>query len=204
MKMKFSKRYLLIQRIIQILGVIALIASGIMVVWLYKLGILNDSNVLKDVVKRHDILGPFIFILVQILQIVFPVIPGGVTTVAGFLIFGPWLGFILNYVGILIGSGALFLLVKRFGRKFVMLFMSEETFYKYERKLESKGYEKFFIFCMASPISPADVMVMITGLTNMSLRRFMTIIAITKPISIISYSYFWIYGSSWVKRLLGK
>ena len=193
MKMKFSKRYLLIQRIIQILGVIALIASGIMVVWLYKLGILNDSNVLKDVVKRHDILGPFIFILVQILQIVFPVIPGGVTTVAGFLIFGPWLGFILNYVGILIGSGALFLLVKRFGRKFVMLFMSEETFYKYERKLESKGYEKFFIFCMASPISPADVMVMITGLTNMSLRRFMTILAITKPISIISYSYFWIY-----------
>ena len=142
MKMKFSKRYLLIQRIIQILGVIALIASGIMVVWLYKLGILNDSNVLKDVVKRHDILGPFLFILVQILQIVFPVIPGGVTTVAGFLIFGPWLGFILNYVGILIGSGALFLLVKRFGRKFVMLFMSEETFYKYERKLESKGYEK--------------------------------------------------------------
>lgn len=204
MKMKLSKRYLMWQRIIKILGVLALIASALAVVWLYKLGILNDSNVLKDIVKKHDILGPFIFILVQIFQIVFPVIPGGVTTVAGFLIFGPWLGFVLNYIGILIGSGALFLLVKRFGRKFVLLFMSEETFYKYEKKLESKGYERLFIFCMASPVSPADVMVMITGLTNMSLRRFMTIIALTKPISIISYSYFWIYGSDWLQRLLGK
>lgn len=195
MKMKLSRHYLILQKTIQILGILALIASVILVIWFYKLGILNDSNALKDLVHRHRVLGPLIFILVQIFQIVFPVIPGGVTTVAGFLIFDVWLGFILNYIGIIIGSILLFLLVKWFGRKFILLFMKRETFDKYEAKLESETYEKLFIFCMLSPVSPADVMVMITGLTDMTLKRFTTIIVIAKPLSIISYSYFWIYGS---------
>ncbi|MGT2947776.1 TVP38/TMEM64 family protein [Streptococcus devriesei] len=201
MKMKLSRRYLILQKFIQILGILALIASAILVIWFYKLGILNDSNALKDLVHRHRVIGPLIFILVQIFQIVFPVIPGGVTTVAGFLIFDTWLGFILNYIGIIIGSVMLFLLVKWFGRKFILLFMKKETFYKYEAKLESDTYEKLFIFCMLSPVSPADIMVMITGLTNMTLKRFTTIIVIAKPLSIISYSYFWIYGSKFLEHL---
>ena len=140
--------------------------------------------------------------MIQIIQVVFPVIPGGVTTIAGFLIFGPVLGFIYNYIGILVGSGILFQLVRIFGRKFILLFVSEETFYRYEAKLETPGYERFFIFCMASPISPADVMVMITGLTQMSFRKFMIINIIAKPLSIIGYSYLWIFGGDLVKIFL--
>ncbi|BBC56711.1 MAG: TVP38/TMEM64 family protein [Streptococcus mutans] len=204
MKVKLSKRYILMQKIIQALGILALIVSVILVIWFYKLGILNDSNALKDLVHHHKVLGPLIFILVQIFQIVFPVIPGGVTTVAGFLIFGTWLGFILNYIGIIIGSVLLFLLVKWLGRKFILLFMKEDTFYKYEAKLESDTYEKLFIFCMLSPVSPADIMVMITGLTSMSLKRFTAIMVITKPLSIICYSYFWIYGSKLLEFLFHK
>ncbi|EHJ52346.1 TVP38/TMEM64 family protein [Streptococcus macacae] len=199
MKEKLSKHFVMTQKIIQFLGILAIIGSVVLVIWFYKLGILNDSNALKDLVQRHKVIGPLIFILVQIFQIVFPVIPGGVTTVAGFLIFGTWTGFILNYIGILIGSVILFLLVKWFGRKFILLFMKEETFYKYEAKLESDTYEKLFIFSMLSPVSPADIMVMITGLTSMSLKRFTTILIITKPLSIIAYSYFWIYGSKIVE-----
>lgn len=138
-----SRRYIFFQRLIQFLGFLALIGSFVLVVWFYRLGILNDNNALKDLVKRHDVWGPLIFILVQIFQIVFPVIPGGVTTVAGFLIFGPWLGFVYNYIGIIIGSAILFLIVRRFGRRFILLFVNEKTFYKYEAKLETKGYEKF-------------------------------------------------------------
>lgn len=202
MEMKQSKRYKMIQRIIQILGIIAIIASFILVVWLYQLGILNDSNQMKDLVKRHDILGPLIFIGIQILQVVFPVIPGGVTTIVGFLVFGPWLGFILNYVGIVIGSIILFALVQRYGRKFILLFVKEDEFFKYEKRLESEGYERFFILCMLSPISPADILVMITGLTNMSIKRFTTIMILTKPLSILSYSYLWIYGGKWIQQFL--
>ncbi len=202
MNMKLSKRYRFWQKVIKALGVLALIATLVLVVYLYKLGILNDSNELKDLVHKYEFWGPMIFIVAQIVQIVFPVIPGGVTTVAGFLIFGPTLGFIYNYIGIIMGGVILFWLVKFYGRKFVLLFMDQKTFDKYKYELETSGYEKFFIFCMASPISPADIMVMITGLSNMSIKRFVTIIMITKPISIIGYSYLWIYGGDILKNFL--
>lgn len=202
MKTKISKRYVFFQRLIQFLGILALIGTLTLVVWFYRLGILNDSNALKDFVQRHQFWGPLIFVLVQIFQIVFPVIPGGVTTIAGFLIFGPWLGFLYNYLGIIIGSIILFLLVRIYGRKFILLFANEKTFYKYEAKLETKRFEIFFILCMLSPISPADVLVMITGLTRISLRRFILIIMLAKPISIISYSYIWIFGGDLIKMIL--
>ncbi|KHD46760.1 TVP38/TMEM64 family protein [Streptococcus hongkongensis] len=199
MKNHDSKTYQFMQKLFKVLGILALIGSFILAFWLYKLGILNDKNALKDLVTAYPFWGPSIFIVVQIFQIVFPVIPGGLTTIAGFLIFGPIEGFLYNYIGIIIGSYLLFAIVKIYGRKFILLFVDEKTFYRYERRLETPGYEKLFIFCMASPISPADVMVMVTGLTNMSVKRFMTIILITKPISVIGYGYLFIFGGDIVK-----
>lgn len=202
MKTKVSSKYLLLQKIFQILGIVALIGSVFLVIWLYQLGIMNDSNSLKDFVHKYKFWGPFVFILIQIFQVVFPIIPGGVTTVAGQLIFGPWLGFIYNYIGISLGSIILFWLVKVYGKKFILLFVKEKTFYDYEKRLETPGFERFFIICMISPISPADIMVMIMGLSNMTLKRLTAIILITKPISIIGYSYLWIFGGDIIKFFL--
>lgn len=202
MKMKYSERYRFAQKLIRISSFLALIATGFLVFWLYHIGILHDSNVLKSTLHRYTILGPLIFIAVQIIQVVFPVIPGGVTTVVGFIVFGWWKGFIYNYIGIVIGSIILFALVKRFGRKFILLFIKEDTFFKYERKLESKHFENLFIFSMVSPISPADIMVMVTALTSMSLKRFLIIILLSKPFSIIGYSAMWLYGGDCLKKFL--
>ena len=94
------------------------------------------------------------------------------------------------------------ILVRLYGRKFILLFIDEETFYKYEAKLDTQNYENFFIICMLSPISPADVVVMITGLSRISLKRFTFIILLAKPISIISYSYIWIFGGNILKLIL--
>lgn len=194
--------YKRLQQFFRVLGGVTLIGSVFLVIWLYHMGILNDTNALKDWVTKFPILAPFLFMLIQIIQIVVPIIPGGVTTVAGAMIFGSVWGFVYNYISIILGSLFLFLLVRKYGRAFILLFVKEDEFRKYEQKLDSKTYERFFIFCMASPVSPADIVVMITGLTNMSVKRFLTIILITKPLSIIGYSYLWIYGSRIADYLL--
>ncbi|HFH9837989.1 TPA: TVP38/TMEM64 family protein [Streptococcus suis] len=189
------------QQTIRVLSVLTLIATGFFLIWLYRIGILNDQNVLTDLIKSHGAFGSLTFLLIQIVQVVFPIIPGGVTTVVGFLVFNFWWGFFLNYIGISIGSIILFWLSRRYGKKFCLLFMNEETFYKYESKIDNKrGYEIFFILCMLSPISPADIVVMITGLTSMSYRKFIIIILLCRPISIVAYSFFWIYGSQWLQQ----
>lgn len=193
--------YKRLQQFFKLLGLLALIGSIILVVWLFRQGILNDSNAFKDWVNQYKIVAPLVFIIIQIVQIVIPIIPGGVTTVAGTLVFGPIFGFLYNYIGIVIGSLALFHLVKVYGRRFILLFISQEKFFAYEHHLESKTYERLFIFSMASPVSPADILVMITGLTDMSYRRFLRIIFWTKPFSIIGYSYLWIYGGKIFQHL---
>lgn len=191
------------QKTIQILSTITLIGTFIFLFWLYRIGILNDQNVLSDWIKNQGALGSLFFLLLQIVQVIFPIIPGGVTTVVGFLVFNFWLGFFLNYVGISIGSIILFWLARRYGKKFCLLFMSEETFHKYESRIDNKrGYEIFFILCMLSPISPADIVVMITGLTSMSYRKFITITLLCRPFSIVAYSFFWIYGSQFLQQFL--
>ncbi|HEL9644492.1 TPA: TVP38/TMEM64 family protein [Streptococcus suis] len=191
------------QQTIRVLSIVTLIATGFFLIWLYRIGILNDQNVLTDLIKSLGAFGSLTFLLIQIVQVVFPIIPGGVTTVVGFLVFNFWWGFFLNYIGISIGSIILFWLSRRYGKKFCLLFMSEETFYKYESKIDNKrGYEIFFIICMLSPISPADIIVMITGLTSMSYRKFITITLLCRPLSIVAYSFFWIYGSQWLQHLL--
>lgn len=192
------------QKTFQVLSILALIASFGFVIWLYHIGILNDQNVLTQTIKNQGVWGIFSYLGLQIIQVVFPIIPGGITTVVGFLIFGHWWGFVINYIGISIGSILLFWLSRRYGKAFCLLFMKEETFYKYERKIDDKrGYEIFFTLCMLSPISPADILVMITGLTSMSYKKFLTIILICRPISIVLYSLFWIYGAKWIQYLFG-
>ncbi|MFC3931774.1 VTT domain-containing protein [Streptococcus dentapri] len=195
--------YNIIKKTIEWLGTLTLIATAILVIWLLKEGTLNDFEAFKAWVAQYKILSPLIFILIQIIQVVLPIIPGGITTIAGFAVFGFWQGLLYNSIGIIIGSILLFILVQKFGVKFILLFVKEATFLKYEAKLESPGYERLFILLMISPISPADLLVMVTGLTNMSLKKFSIIMLITKPISIVGYNLIWLVGGDWAYYFFG-
>ena len=42
---------------------------------------------------------------------------------------------------------------------------------------------------MIWPISPADFLCMLAGLTNMTFKRYMTIIILCKPITLVIYTY---------------
>ena len=42
---------------------------------------------------------------------------------------------------------------------------------------------------MISPVSPADFLCALAGLTKMSFKKYMTIIILTKPITLVAYTY---------------
>ena len=192
-----------LKKLVKFLGIFSITLTVLFLVYLFKnMDILNNPDALTRALKGHLILGSIGFLLLQIIQVVIPIIPGGVTTVVGFMAFGPILGFILNYVGIVIGSIILFLLTRRYGKPFILLFVDEKSFKHYEQKLASSTYETVFALNMASPISPADILVMVTGLSRMSFKRFLYIILICKPISIVAFCYFWIYGGRFIKSFL--
>ncbi|MGT2714342.1 VTT domain-containing protein [Streptococcus pluranimalium] len=148
--------------------------------------------------------GAILFFGVQVLQVLIAPIPGGIITAVGILAFGSVLGFLLDflldYLGILLGSLLLFRFVRTYGSSAIYLMISEEKLSVYEERVFGNYFHKLVSIVMLAPIGPADITVMLAGLSKISEKKMMTILVLCRPVSIISYSLFWIYGSYWLER----
>lgn len=188
--------------IASLLSVIAMI--GIAIYW-YRLGIFRSQATLDQYIHQRHVIGPLVFILIQIIQVVIPVIPGGVSTGVGVILFGPVNGFIYNYIGIVLGSFINFFLSRRYGKGFILHMIPQKTFDKYfnKNKLRSqKAFDLFFALAIFLPVAPDDVLVMIAGLTKMTWAKFSAIIILLKPFTIAAYSFVLVYGSQWLLNLI--
>ncbi|MBL1225151.1 TVP38/TMEM64 family protein [Enterococcus sp. BWR-S5] len=192
------------RKIIQMVSVIGIVATIIVTVYFLKLGVFQDTNALRGLVGNSVILGPIIFMFIQIIQVVIPIIPGGISCAAGVLIFGPVAGFIYNYVGIAIGSVIIFMLSKKYGKPFVLSLISDKTYNKYIGWLDNENrFERLFTLAILFPFSPDDALCLLAGMTKMSLKKFTLIIILGKPLSIAIYSLALIYGGGYLNTLLG-
>ena len=192
------------RRIINTISIIGLGLSIALTIYFINLGVFKDINALRGLVGNSVILGPIVFILLQILQVVIPIIPGGVSSAAGVLIFGPYLGFVYNYVGISLGSVIIILLGRRYGKPFILSMISDKTYDKYIGWLDNQSrFEKLFALAIFLPVAPDDALCLMAGLTNMSVKKFTLIILLAKPASIFLYSMALIYGGTFLTGLLG-
>ena len=190
------------RRIINTISIIGLGLSIALTIYFINLGVFKDINALRGLVGNSVILGPIIFMLLQILQVVIPIIPGGISSAAGVLIFGPYLGFVYNYVGI--GSVIIFLLGRRYGKPFILSMISDKTYDKYIGWLDNQSrFEKLFALAIFLPVAPDDALCLMAGLTNISVKKFTLIILLAKPLSIFLYSMALIYGGTFLTGLLG-
>lgn len=98
------------KNMIHVLSACGMIATLITMYLAYQQGLFTSAEKLKAFVDAIGIWGPVSFILLQVIQVVVPIIPGGITCVAGIIIFGPFWGFIYNYIGIVLGKPASLLL----------------------------------------------------------------------------------------------
>ena len=155
----------------------------------YQKGIFTSRDLLELFIRQSSFWGPLLFIVIQIAQVVIAVIPGGLTCLAGVVFFGPWYGFLYSAVGIIIGSCINFYLARRYGEKFIRLFVSNETYEKTKKKfLTGKKFDVVFTAAILLPCAPDDVLCMLAGLTDMSWRKFLTILFLGRPVTIIVYS----------------
>ena len=192
------------RKLINFISIIGLGLSIALTIYFINLGVFKHLNALRGLVGDSIILGPIIFVFIQILQVVIPIIPGGISTAAGVLIFGPYAGFIYNYIGICIGSIIIFLLGRRYGKPFILSMISDKTYNKYIGWLDNQNrFEKLFALAIFLPVAPDDALCLMAGLTNMSVKRYTLIILIAKPLSIFLYSMALIYGGQYLSGLLG-
>ena len=192
------------RRAVNVVTILCTAAMISFVIYGLKSGIFTDRAMMEELVSRGGIWGPITFMIIQMVQVVVPVIPGGITCAVGVVVFGPWYGLLYNYIGIVAGSCINFYLARRYGQCLVKFFVKEETYNKYITWLEKgKKFDKFFAAAIFFPCAPDDVLCMIAGLTKMSWKKFSAIILLGKPASIAAYSMALIYAGGFLSGLLG-
>lgn len=149
---------------------------------------INSVGQLKEFILSGGIYSYLIFFLIQFLQVTFVPIPAFITTVAGTLVFGPWLTTLISIAAQLLGAVVAFLLGRKLGRKVVSWIAGEEQTKKWEVQL-GKGKYVFFLM-MLFPVFPDDLLCLVAGLTSMSFRFFFVTNLITRPIAIVATCFF--------------
>ena len=177
-----SKLILNILTIIGIAAVIFFIYFAVKEKWFL------DNEILLTKIKSFGLLAPLCFILIQIVQVVLPVIPGGASCLVGVMAFGAVGGFIYNYVGLVLGSICSFLLSRKFGMSIINKLFKEKDIKKALDKINNSKYDLIFFLIILLPGLPDDLFCYISGITKMSLKKFTLIILIGKPLTLLVYS----------------
>lgn len=132
-----------------------------------------DLTIFRDMVAERPITGRLIFLGIQILQVFVAFIPGQVVQLAAGVVFNPYEGMALCLLGAAIASTIVFIFVKKFGIKFVELFVPSSSIdhlkiINNDRKLNTIIFLLFLI-----PGLPNDVFTYIFPLTRIKLRTFL-------------------------------
>lgn len=155
----------------------------------YNRQLFTSQAALQSYITGFGIAGALIFILFQAVQVVLPILPGGLGCLAGVLLFGPWKGFVYNYIGICIGSIAAFFIARNFGKPVLYALFNEKTITKYEKWTGSDSkFTKWFAIAIFLPVAPDDFLCYLAGTTQMGWKKFASIILLGKPFSISLYS----------------
>jgi len=140
-------------------------------------GVFGSAETVRAYVAGFGVWAPLAFFLAHAAQVVVAPLPGGATTVAGPLLFGPWAGTALVLAGGVAGSVVLFALVRRWGRPLAARIVGRANFERFSDAFDDeKGMALFVV--MLVPLVPDDVAVAAAGLSGISLKRFVLLVAL--------------------------
>lgn len=180
----------LIQFGLNLLNILGIAVTIYALYWGIQNQIFTSEAALRELLTKMGPAAPFGFILIQVIQTVIPIIPAALTIPMGSMIFGMGYGFLLNFIGIMIGSVLNFVLARKFGRPFVEMLVSNKQWNKYVSWLDQgKRFDQLFTFGMFFPLSPADFLCYLAGLSSISFKKYMIILSLGKPLTLFIYSY---------------
>lgn len=122
----------------------------------------------------HIVLAPFLFVLLRMLPILIPPIPGFLVDALGIVLFPWYLGFVLAVIGGMLGAVGAFYVSRHFREPLLRRFRLLQKIHRWEDHYSEK--QKFWgLFLLRLTTAPFfDYISYAAGLTHMSVRLFVT------------------------------
>jgi uncharacterized membrane protein YdjX (TVP38/TMEM64 family) len=177
------------QPALNVFAAVNLLACAVLAVVGYRMGLFTSVESLQAWVEGFGPIAPVIFILFQAVQVIIPIIPGGVSLAGGVVIFGPWWGFVYNYIGICLGSLIVFEISRGCGKPLMYKLFPAKAIARYEHFANDRHrFTKMFALAIFAPCAPDDMLCYLAGTTDMSRKTYTLIILLGKPASTALYS----------------
>jgi uncharacterized membrane protein YdjX (TVP38/TMEM64 family) len=176
------KKYLPIIIFVAVMGILTLI------LWPYVEGLATPEGreEFKVWVDGLGFGGWLVTLGIQLLQIFVALIPGEPVELMLGYVWGPWLGTLTCLIGIFIGTATIFLLVRKFGMKFVSRFVDPEELkrYKFLRDKNKVDITVFILFFI--PGTPKDALTYIAPIAPIGAVKYLLIATFARIPSIIT------------------
>ena len=146
----------------------------------------SGRDQLVDFIRSKEIFGVFIFVLIQVIQVVVFIIPGEFIEVVAGMIYGPIWGYVLCQIGMIIAIIIIFYSVKFLGYDFIVSLIGEKKFNEYDFLKNNKKVSGLVAVLYLIPGTPKDALTYFIPFTNITLFKFIVISSIARFPSVIS------------------
>jgi uncharacterized membrane protein YdjX (TVP38/TMEM64 family) len=134
----------------------------------------TDKDLMLNLIEEHRTYAVFIFIVLQVIQVLVAFLPGEVTGFVGGISFGPLWGIIFSTAGLTLGSWIAFNLARIVGRPLIDIIVRQETIKRFDYVMKHKGlFIAFLLFLI--PGFPKDILCYILGLGHIRQIDFLMV-----------------------------
>ncbi len=165
--------------------------------------VMHDGTKARKTILSYGYLAPLIFMILQILQVVFAPVPGEATGILGGYLFGAWPSFIYSSIALAVGSALAFIIGHLFADAFRSRF-SKTKIYRRFNHLVFKGDFVIPFILFLFPGFPKDSLAYLLGLSTMPFKVFIFIASIARMPGtlVLSFEGAQVYEGNYLELLL--
>lgn len=140
-------------------------------------GLLVERERFSAYVASYGTVAPFVFMGIQILQVVFAPIPGEATGVIGGFLFGAFKGCLYSTIALTVGSLINFGIGRFLGKHWVRKIVPSHRLARFDDIIRHQGVLVVFILFLI-PGFPKDYLCLVIGVSTMPMRVFLILAGI--------------------------
>ena len=173
-----NRRWYLLGGLLLVIFVLAIffrheIVSGLMTAYRWVM----DREQMERFVSGFGKGAPFVFMMIQVLQVILAPVPGEVTGLIGGYLFGWINGFVYSSIALAVGSWVNFGIGRALGRRFVRRWIQPKQLARFDRLANRQGIIVISILFLF-PGFPKDYLCLFLGITAIPLKVFLLISSI--------------------------
>ncbi len=136
---------------------------------------MSDPEAFRVWIEEKGVWGVLAFMGMNMVQVMLAIIPGGPFEIGAGLAFGVAKGTLICDLAMTLGSIVTFLFTRRFGLRFVELFVSKEKIESVKFLKSSRKRDGIIFLFFLLPGTPKDLISYLVGMTDMKLSKWIVI-----------------------------